>query len=977
MKRKNTTRHALFMSILSLLLCVSMLVGTTFAWFTDEVKSGINTITAGNLDIELEYSKDFKSWDKVQGKSDLFSDELWEPGHTEVVYLKLSNLGTLALKYNLGINIDETEGTNVDGKTFKLSDSIYMGVVENVTAAYATRDAAAAAVANTSGIIGAGYNKSGSMNGKTANGAEELYLAVVVYMPTTVGNEANYLTGTEAPVIDLGIRLFATQLESELDSFGSDYDKGAAWTGGIDTDWYFNAEDNATEYTISSAEELAGLAALVNGTATAPATTFAAEASNTVKDDFKGKTIKLGANINLNDIEWTPIGDNPNPFLGNFDGQNFTVSNLRVNNSGWAGLIGHAGKSAGSDIKNVKIDGAVLNSNRMTGAVVGQLYGSIDNCHVNDAHITVIPNAVDGGYDNGDKVGGVVGWLGDNGNNRTLTNCTVTNSELSAYRDVGGIAGYVASSTSISNNSVSNVSITVDQLTNHYGEKDANAGAIYGRTGGAVTDSNNTDTNVTFSITYLKDGLILKDIPETEEVVLHSIPVDYPTAEVKVPEGVTTLRSEVFTTNLAITEVTIPSSVTDFGGLANEAGTGASGGAFKKTNVEKITLPDGMIEIPAAAFNQASKLKEVNIPASVKTIGINAFAYTGLTELKVPDTIDNIGYGAFRGMANLETVTIEGNVNIPIYAFRECAKLRTVILTGNNVTFGGGSRGMIFTNKENGDGSAITVYVANETVKERLLAADTAAKDYGGYTIVVGYNSVDSQEDLAAAVATGGYVELDAGTYTFPSSSLQEGTILDCAEGTVFDGKTGLDINGATVIGATFTNDGDYLVNSTTINGTFKDCVFTNSNGLRYCYAGENVVFENCIFDTDLYGVHFDGGADNVLFKNCTFTGFNTFGGEITKLTMEGCTFKYNGKGGYNGINLWGNSELTNCTFVFDGSASNEWVDLCNSNKTVTFTDCIVTDGTNETPIKDVVGNYGDGNTIIIDGVTVDIPNMS
>ena len=53
MKRKNTTRNALVMSVLSMLLCVSMLVGTTFAWFTDEVVTGMNTIAAGNLDIEL------------------------------------------------------------------------------------------------------------------------------------------------------------------------------------------------------------------------------------------------------------------------------------------------------------------------------------------------------------------------------------------------------------------------------------------------------------------------------------------------------------------------------------------------------------------------------------------------------------------------------------------------------------------------------------------------------------------------------------------------------------------------------------------------------------------------------------------------------------------------------------------------------------------------------------------------------------
>ena len=77
MKSKNATRNALFSSIISLLLCVSMLVGTTFAWFTDKVESGLNTITAGNLDVELYYSKDADfSGEKVsvQDKTNLFTD---------------------------------------------------------------------------------------------------------------------------------------------------------------------------------------------------------------------------------------------------------------------------------------------------------------------------------------------------------------------------------------------------------------------------------------------------------------------------------------------------------------------------------------------------------------------------------------------------------------------------------------------------------------------------------------------------------------------------------------------------------------------------------------------------------------------------------------------------------------------------------------------------------------------------------------
>ena len=210
------------------------------------------------------------------------------------------------------------------------------------------------------------------------------------------------------------------------------------------------------------------------------------------------------------------------------------------------------------------------------------------------------------------------------------------------------------------------------------------------------------------------------------------------------------------------------------------------------------------------------------------------------------------------------------------------------------------------------------------------------------YVVAENVSAVAStQDEINAAVAAGGTVVVAAGEYTFPGSSIKEGTTLDCEEGTVFKGNSSLNIKGATVEGATFDNPGGTVVGGT-INGTFKDCKFTGGNALRYAYAGETVVFEDCEFSGDLYGVHFDGGANDVIFRNCVISGFNALGAALTMATFEGCTFKGNGKSDYNGANLWGSAKMINCEFTFDGSTANEWVDCIGLDKTYEFENCTV-----------------------------------
>ena len=71
-------------------------------------------------------------------------------------------------------------------------------------------------------------------------------------------------------------------------------------------------------------------------------------------------------------------------------------------------------------------------------------------------------------------------------------------------------------------------------------------------------------------------------------------------------------------------------------------------------------------------------------------------------------------------------------------------------------------------------------------------------------------------------------------------------------------------------------------------------------------------------------------------------SGFNALGAAITMVTFEGCTFKGNGKSGYNGANLWGSAKMENCEFTFDGTTGNEWIDCIDAGNTYEFVNCTV-----------------------------------
>ena len=237
MTSSKSTKRALVSSALAILMCVAMLIGTTFAWFTDTASTAVNKIQAGNLKMEVSY-KNTKDGEfaKVSKETPVLNNSaLWEPGHVEFAVLKVKNVGSLALKYKLGINIvSETASYNASNKKFNLSDYIKYAVISGDKSGETRAELVAEAEAADGKLIKEGYSKESKLKTtKDTNEAlnNEEIVTLVVWMPTTVGNEANYSTKQTrfAPAINLGIEVAATQYNYENDSFDNTYDENAPY----------------------------------------------------------------------------------------------------------------------------------------------------------------------------------------------------------------------------------------------------------------------------------------------------------------------------------------------------------------------------------------------------------------------------------------------------------------------------------------------------------------------------------------------------------------------------------------------------------------------------------------------------------------------------------------------------------------------------------------------------------------------------
>ena len=227
MKKDRSVKQRLFSAILVLVMLFTSLLGTTFAWFTDSVSSAGNQIVSGTLKVDLSMKGEDGQWVSLKQNPEqpIFDYKHWEPGYTRVEQLKVDNLGTLALKYQLSIEV--ALGTaDIGENNAKLSDVIDVYVADGEKTAGSFADITAANGWTHKGTLTEVMEKpsefvKGQLN---ADGKENdnAIVTIALHIQESAGNEYQNLSAG-----DIFVNLIATQATVESDSFGTDYDDKA------------------------------------------------------------------------------------------------------------------------------------------------------------------------------------------------------------------------------------------------------------------------------------------------------------------------------------------------------------------------------------------------------------------------------------------------------------------------------------------------------------------------------------------------------------------------------------------------------------------------------------------------------------------------------------------------------------------------------------------------------------------------------
>lgn len=296
-------------------------------------------------------------------------------------------------------------------------------------------------------------------------------------------------------------------------------------------------------YEIKNAAQLAWVSQQVNSGATT----------------FSGKTVKLVDDIYLGGKSWTPIGTVVSvpsvAFYGTFDGNGKTIHDLNASdntpNYSTAGLFGSL---VSATIIDLTIENAVVKSNHYAGVICGYSEGesTIQNCKVSNATVTSTPELLGAKWDNGDKVGGIAGYIVS----AEVTGCTVENAAIQGYRDLGGIVGYANTTSKVTGNALKGtVTITVDKSHNYKeytSDAQYDANPYVGEKSAEATVSDNTGEAIILyptAIVSTQESFNTEIVKANSTVVLAAGTYDMPST---VGDGVSIIGTDASTSVLTL-----------------------------------------------------------------------------------------------------------------------------------------------------------------------------------------------------------------------------------------------------------------------------------------------------------------------------------------------------------------------------------------------------------------------------------------
>ena len=430
-------------------LCLTAVTSVTQSWFSDEEHATVD-VTTGKVDIRAE-----------AGEISLYSLGV-------EVSDRFTNGGTAALGYSAADGITVTASDMTPGDSFDFLMSVYnlstVSTLYRMVCTVSGENSSEFSISVGGAAITGYFSTEWALQAAT-DGGEHLIEAVAVSVELPV-------EATQSATLSMTLRAEAVQSNASTNIVG-----------------------------ISNAAELRAFAAEVN-------------CGNTCE----GKTVKLLADIDLENDDWTPIGTSTYSFKGTFDGNGKTISNLNISagdragffanfsgpsatslNFDHASVIGResvavfaAVSSPTSTISEISVDHSTVVGGHWVGSIVGYTYGVIEKCQVSNSSLSAAPYLVGASYDNGDKVGGIAGYVGEGSN--SVRDCSAVGVTVKAYRDVGGIVG--ATYGDVTGCTAKDVKVIADQLG--YANKNVNSGSVVGRHLNGTVDDNSVAGTQTF-----------------------------------------------------------------------------------------------------------------------------------------------------------------------------------------------------------------------------------------------------------------------------------------------------------------------------------------------------------------------------------------------------------------------------------------------------------------------------------------------